>query len=161
MRKARGPYLERNERKRIEYQDGLPVIEPEGEEDAVFRDIAEHRAAAAHYERCLTAEDAESVSDAALEHLQQSTSYAFQHLMLRATCLILRRPTTRRGLIHQARYLAAQMTDWAGCNSGGPYLPDRIGHDEKPWPLAFLQSLAGGLRKMAGEFDADRKEVRP
>jgi hypothetical protein len=31
--------------------------------------------------------------------------------------------------------------------------------DERPWPMAFLQSLATGLRKMAGEFEApSRKE---
>jgi hypothetical protein len=30
-------------------------------------------------------------------------------------------------------------------------LPDVIG--EQPWPMAFLQSLAAGLRKMAGELD--------
>jgi hypothetical protein len=31
-------------------------------------------------------------------------------------------------------------------------LPDEI--DSKPWPLAFLQSLAAGLRNMAGDLDA-------
>jgi hypothetical protein len=32
---------------------------------------------------------------------------------------MLCRPTTRRGLIHQARYLASQFNDPAACNSGG------------------------------------------
>jgi hypothetical protein len=41
-RKYRGPY---KERKPIEYQDGLPVIDPAGEEDLIFRHIADHRAA--------------------------------------------------------------------------------------------------------------------
>jgi hypothetical protein len=61
------------------------------------------------------------------------------------------RPTTRRGLIHQARYLASQFNDLVGCKQGCAYLPDDIG--EKPWPLVFLQSLAAGLRKMAGELE--------
>jgi hypothetical protein len=32
-RKARGPY---SDRKRIEYQDGLPIIDPAGEADEIF-----------------------------------------------------------------------------------------------------------------------------
>jgi hypothetical protein len=35
------------------------------------------------------------------------------------------------------------------------YLPDNIG--ERPWPMALLQSLAAGLRKMAGELDSSDK----
>jgi hypothetical protein len=75
-------------------------------------------------------------------------------MMMWARTVIVDKPSTRRGLIHQARYLAAQFTDPEGCASGGWALPDAIGvgEDEKPWPLVFLRSLATGLRKMAGEF---------
>jgi hypothetical protein len=38
------------------------------------------------------------------------------------------------------------------------YLPDDIG--ERPWPMAFLQSLAAGLRKMAGELAPQDGENR-
>lgn len=128
----------------------------------IFRCIADHRAAAAHYERCVTAEcDTEGKASAeAFAHLQRNTRSAFGEMMLFANCLIIDQPTTRRGLIHKARYLAAQMTDTAGCASGGPYLPDHIGVDEKPWPLVFLNSLAAGLRKMAGELDPQDKGAR-
>lgn len=51
-RKARGPY---KERRLIEYQYGLPVIDPAGEEE-IFRYIAEHPAAIAHYDRCVDVE---------------------------------------------------------------------------------------------------------
>jgi hypothetical protein len=80
-------------------------------------------------------------------------------MMLFARALILCRPTTRRGLIHQARYLAPQFTDPDNCDSGGWSLPDKVG--DRPWPMAFLQGLAAGLRKRGGELDADGKEVRP
>jgi hypothetical protein len=73
--------------------------------------------------------------------------------------VILTRPITRRGLIHQARYLASQFNDVEACD-GSPclYLPDDIG--EKPWTQAFLQSLAAGLRKMGGELEPSDKERR-
>jgi hypothetical protein len=136
-RKKRGAY--QGERRQIEYQDGLPIIDPIGEADPIFHEIARHRDAAAHYERCVTIEgEAEGVvSDNEYFHLQRNTNNAFEDMMLFARALILRRPTTRRGLIHQARYLASQITDPDGCASGGPNLPDHIGVDEKPWPLAF------------------------
>jgi hypothetical protein len=51
-------------------------------------------------------------------------------MMLWVRCVILDRPTTRRGLIHQARYLASQFSETEGCASGGPHLPDKIG--ERP-----------------------------
>jgi hypothetical protein len=35
------------------YQNGLPVIDPAGEEDEIFRHIAMHRDAIAHYDRCV------------------------------------------------------------------------------------------------------------
>jgi hypothetical protein len=131
----------------------LPVIDPAGEEDKIFRHIAEHRAAAAHYDRCVTVEqEAEGkVSADEYSHLQRNTSNAFDEMMLWARCVVITRPTTRRGLIHQARYLASQFNDPVGCKGGCMYLPDDIG--ERPWPMAFLQSLAAGLRKMAGELD--------
>jgi hypothetical protein len=47
-RKARGPY--KLELRPIEYQDGLPVIDPAGEEDFIFRHIAAHRAAIGHHD---------------------------------------------------------------------------------------------------------------
>jgi hypothetical protein len=80
-------------------------------------------------------------------------------MMLFARCVILTRPTTRRGLIHQARHLVAQFNDVEACD-GSPclYLPDNI--DEQPWPMVFLQSLAAGLRKMAGELDPSDEEGR-
>ena len=37
------------EREPIEYQDGLPIIGPAGEQDKIFRHIAKHREAAAHW----------------------------------------------------------------------------------------------------------------
>jgi hypothetical protein len=149
-RKYRGPY---KERKPIEYQDGLPVIDPAGEEDLIFRHIADHRAAVTHYDRCVTVEqEAEGkVSDDEYSFLQHNTSNAFDEMMLFARCLILSRPTTRRGLIHQARYLVSQFNDLVDCQNGCMYLPDAI--DEQPWPMAFLQSLGAGLRKMGGELD--------
>jgi hypothetical protein len=57
----------------------------------------------------------------------------------------------RRGIVFQARYLASQFNDLEGCKGGCMYLPDDI--RERPWPMVFLQSLAAGLRKMAGELD--------
>jgi hypothetical protein len=41
-RKERAPYKERQP---IEYQDGLPIIDPAGEGDEIFRHIQEHREA--------------------------------------------------------------------------------------------------------------------
>ena len=126
----------------MEYQNGLPVIDPSGEEDDIFRCIAEHRAAAAHYDRCVDVE-AEAESKISVEghsYLQRNTRNALDETMLFARCVILCRPTTRRGLIHQARYLASQFNDPTGCTSGGCYLPDEIGG--KPWSQVFLQNLA-------------------
>jgi hypothetical protein len=138
----------------------LPVIDPAGEEDKIFRHIAEHRAAAAHYDRCVTVEqEAEGkVSADEYSHLQRNTSNAFDEMMLWARCVVITRPTTRRGLIHQARYLASQFNDLEGCGQGCMYLPDKIG--DRPWPMAFLQGLAAGLRKMAGELDPQDAEDR-
>jgi len=63
------------ERRLIEYQDGLPVIDPAGEEDPIFHEIARHRAAITHYDRCLTVEqEAEgNVSDNEYSYLQHNT----------------------------------------------------------------------------------------
>ena len=52
-RKERGPY---KQQARKEYQDGLPVIDPAGEEGQISRYIAEHRAAVTHCDRCVTVE---------------------------------------------------------------------------------------------------------
>jgi hypothetical protein len=155
-RKRRGPY---KEHRSIEYQDGLPIIDPAGEED-IFRHIAEHRAAITHYDHCITVEqEAEGkVSDNEYSFLQYNTKNAFDNMMLFARCLILCRPTTRRGLIHQVRYLISQFNDLEGCKGGGMYLPDDIG--ERPWPMAFLQSLAAGLRKTAAELDVPKQGVQ-
>jgi hypothetical protein len=152
-RKPRGPYKDR--------KNGLPIIDPEGEEDKIFRYIAKHRAAAIHYDRCVDIEcEAEGkVSDDEFFYLQHNTRLAYDELMLWARCVVIDRPTTRRGLIHQARYLASQFDDLDGGNKGGcTYLPEAIG--ERPWPMAFLQSLAKGLRKMAGEIDPQDEGVR-
>jgi hypothetical protein len=150
-RKKARPYKDREP---IEYQDGLPIIDPEGEADKIFLRIAKHREAAEHFDRCVDiVNDAEGkVSEAEYSHLQNNASNAGELMMLHARGLILCRPTTRRGLIHQVRYLAAQFTDPGACASGGWALPDTIGEDETPWQLVFLRSLAAGLRKMAGEF---------
>jgi hypothetical protein len=150
-KKARVPYKDREP---IEYQDGLPIIDPADEADPIFSKIAKHREAAAHFDRCVDiVNDAEGkVSEAEYSHLQNNASNAGELMMLHARGLILCRPTTRRGLIHQARYLASQFTDPEGCASGGWALPDTIGEDETPWQLVFLRSLAAGRRKMAGEF---------
>jgi hypothetical protein len=91
------------------------------------------------------------VSDDEYSYLQRNTSIAWDQMMMFSRCVILCRPTTRRGLIHQVRYLVSQFNDLVGCQQGCMYLPDNIG--EQPWPMAFLQSLAAGLRKMAGELD--------
>jgi hypothetical protein len=96
------------------------------------------------------------VSDDEYFYLQHNTKNAFSNMMLFSRCVILTRPTTRRGLIHQVRYLASQFNDLAGCKQGCMYLRDDIG--EKPWPMAFLQSLAAGLRKMGGELDPATRE---
>jgi hypothetical protein len=148
-RKRRSPY---KERKPIEWQNGLPVIDPGGEEDRIFHCIAKHREAVAHFDRCVTIEnDAEgNVSADEFFYLQHNTKNAFDTMMLWARAVICDCPTTRRGLIHQARYLASQFNDSEGCAGGCTYLPDTMG--EKPWPLTFLRSLAKGLRKMADEF---------
>ncbi len=80
-RKERGPY---RDHKRIEYQDGLPIIDPVGEADPIFDEIARHREAAAHYDRCVTIErEAEGVvSDNEYFHLQRNTKNAFEDMML-------------------------------------------------------------------------------
>ena len=92
-----------------------------------------------------------------LHHLRYSSSGAFEKMMLLARGVILCRPATRRGLIYQARYLAAQFSEHVGWDEGACttiYLPDRI--MDRPWVAAFLRSLAAGLRKMGGEFDGQR-----
>jgi len=58
-------------------------------------------------------------------------------------------------LIHRARQLVSQFND---CEGGCMYLPNEIG--ERPWPMAFLQHLAAGLRKMAGEFEVSEMKRR-
>jgi len=138
----------------------LPVIDPVGEEDHIFYHIADHRAAVAHYDRCVDVEqEAEGkVSDDEYSYLKRNTSIAFDQMMMFARCVILVRPTTRRGLIHQARYLVSQFNDLEGCKQGCMYLPDDIG--ERPWPMAFLQSLAAGLRKMGRGLDAPKEGSR-
>src|ERR1700737_2209331 len=80
-RKRRGSC---KERRPIEYQDGLPVIDPAGAEDPIFRSIAKHRAAVTHYERCLDIEqDAEGkASTDEYSHLQHNTKNAFDEMML-------------------------------------------------------------------------------
>lgn len=150
--KRRGPYKHQRER---EYQNGLPVIDPEGEADDIFRCIAKHREAIAHYDRCVSIEnDAEgNVSATEFFYLQHNTKLAFDTMMTWARSVICVCPTTRRGLIHQARYLASQFSEHVGWDEGACdhiYLPDKIG--DRPWFAAFLRSLATGLRKMAGEF---------
>jgi hypothetical protein len=149
--KRRGAYL--GERRQIEYHDGLPVIDPTSEEDRIFRCIADHREAATHYDRCVDVEqEAEGKASAdEYSYLQHNTKNAFDEMVRFARCLILGRPTTRRGLIHQVRYLVSQFNDLVGCQGGCMYLPDLI--DEQPWAMAFLRSLAAGLRKMGGELD--------
>jgi hypothetical protein len=54
-RKRRGPYKVRQE---FEYQDVLVVIDPAGETDPIFQDIAKHRAAIVHYDHCVDVESA-------------------------------------------------------------------------------------------------------
>ncbi|SIO31181.1 hypothetical protein SAMN05443247_03823 [Bradyrhizobium erythrophlei] len=104
----------------------------------------------------MTAENAEDkVSTDAFAHLQRNSRNAFDEMMLFARAVILCRPITRRGLIHQARYLVSQFNDPDGCASGGWSLPDKVG--DRPWPMAFLQNLAAGLRKMAAELDAPKQ----
>ena len=121
-RKMRGPY---KDRRPIEYQDGLPIIDPAGEEDKIFGAIAEHRAAAAHFDRCVDIEgEAEGkASTNEYSHLQHNTKNAFDEMMLWARAVILTRPTTRRGLIHQVRYLVSQYArtvTHSGLSRSGP-----------------------------------------
>jgi hypothetical protein len=99
------------------------------------------------------------VSANEFSHLQQNSRNAFEQLMLFARCIIIHRPTTRRGLIHQARYLAAQFSKHVGWDDGAcslMYSPDEI--NGRPWMEAFQRSLAAGLRKMAGELDCAEAE---
>jgi len=141
------------ERRQTEYQDGLPVIDPAGEEDFIFRHIAAHRRAIDHYDRCVTIEsDSEGkVSASEYAFIQHNSRNAFDEMICHAKGIILCKPTTRRSLIHQARYLAAQFSEHEGACQN-IYLPDKIG--DRPWVAAFLQTLSAGLRKMAGELDA-------
>ena len=71
--------------------------------------------------------DAEGkVSANEYSYLQRNTRNAFDELMLFARCVILTRPTARRGLIRQARYLAAQFSEHVGWDEGACqniYLP--------------------------------------
>jgi hypothetical protein len=135
------------QREPIEYQDGLP-IDPAGEMDKIFHDIAKHREAAAHFDHCVNIQsDAEGkVSDDEFFYIRHNTSNACDMMMMCGRAVINCRPSTRRGLIHQARYLAAQFDQNGEC----VHLPETM--NEQPWPHAFLRALAGGLRKMAGEF---------
>jgi hypothetical protein len=96
------------------------------------------------------------VSADEFSHLQRNTRNAWDEMMLFARCVILCRPTTRRGLIHLVRYLVSQFNDLEGCQGSCNYFPDEIG--ERPWPMAFL--LAAGLRKMAGELDPQKEGSR-
>jgi hypothetical protein len=130
-KKERGAY-NYLDRKRIEYQDGLPVIDPAGEEDPIFHHIAAHRRAIDHYDRCITVQcEAEGkVSDSEYTFLEHSTGNAFGEMICHAKGIILCKPTTRRGLIHQARYLAAQFIEHVGWDEGAcqsMYLPGKIG----------------------------------
>ncbi|MEH2570077.1 hypothetical protein V1289_009704 [Bradyrhizobium sp. AZCC 2289] len=111
-RKVRAPYKERQP---IEYQDGLPIIDRTGEQDEIFRFIAQHREAAAHYDRCVTVEqEAEGkVSDSEFFYLKNNTSNAFEQMMLFARCVILQRPTTRRGRWRSCRALPQGCGRWA------------------------------------------------
>jgi hypothetical protein len=79
-RKKRGPY--KLERRQIEYQDGLPVIDPAGEEDFIFRHIAAHRAAIDHYDRCVTIESEaeDNVSASEYAFIQHNTSNAYDKI---------------------------------------------------------------------------------
>jgi len=156
--KRRGPY-----KGTAFHSDGLPVIDPAGEKDQIFRYIAEHRAAITHYDQCVTAEnDAEGEASAnEFLYLQHNTKNAFDRLMLWARCVIVHRPTTRRGLIHQARYLGAQYSKHVGWDEGGCqtiYLPEQI--NDRPWVASFLRSLSSGLRKMSEEFPDPPKRKR-
>jgi hypothetical protein len=113
-RKKRAPYKDRA--RTAWHTDGLPIIDPAGEDDEIFRHIHEHRAAIDHYDRCVTLENEAEGTVSASEYafLQHKTRNVYEELMLHARCVILCRPTTRRGLIHQTRYLAAQFSMSAG-----------------------------------------------
>lgn len=134
------------------YRDGLPVVDPEGKADPVFRHIAEHRAAIKHYDHCVATEP--DNSDEA--HL------AYKQMERCAKALIVCRPTTRRGLIHQAQYLAVQFSPHVGWDEGAHdliYLPNEIGN--RPWVAAFLRGLSASLRKMGAEFDIKTGKAVP
>ena len=81
------------------------------------------------------------VSAAEFSHLENNSRNAFENMMLFARGVILARPSTHRGLIHQARYLAAQFNDPIASASGCTYLPDKIG--EQPWPQTYLPQPRG------------------
>ncbi|MEK9281177.1 hypothetical protein MTR72_16405 [Bradyrhizobium sp. ISRA442] len=119
--------------------------------DHAYLRIAEHREAAAIYDRCVYAEnEAEGkVSDEEFARLHRATARAFDEMMFAARCLIIDAPTTRTGLMRWTQYLRKVRIDWAGCDSGSPYLPDRI--NGKPWVDTFLRGLATQLRKMGAE----------
>jgi hypothetical protein len=92
------------------------------------------------------------------KRLQAASSAAYQDMMLFGKCLAIVIARTRRGLIHQANYLAAQFNDLEGCENGCMYMPERI--NGRPWPEVFLRRLACRLRRMGPELEPAKRSTR-
>ncbi len=139
---------------------GLPMVTPQPGEDRVFHEIERHRAAVAAYNQAVethyAAED--KVSEEEYEGLEAASSAACEKMMLFGKCVAIVTATTRRGLIHQANYLAAQFNGLEGCENGCMYMPERI--NGKPWPEVFMKGLAKQLRRMGPELEPERKPKR-
>jgi hypothetical protein len=141
------------------YSGNSISLPPQGGDRAIFR-IAEHRAAVAAYDRCVDDEcDAEGkIHDEDFARLEAATKQAFDQMMFAARCLIIDVPTTRTGLIRWTTYLRKLLIDGNACDSGSPYLPNKI--NGKPWVDTLLAALSSRLRKMGDEFPADKRSRR-
>ncbi|MEH2485409.1 hypothetical protein [Bradyrhizobium sp. AZCC 2230] len=137
---------------------GVPLRMPAQGGDDVYIRIAEHREAAAIFDRCVDAEnDAEGkVTREEFARLHRATARACDEMMFAARCLILSVPTTRTGLARWTTYLRKLLIDWDGCTYGSPYLPEKI--NGKPWIDRFLLALTMRLRKMGDEFPTEKRK---
>jgi len=126
----------------------------------IYRCIERHRAAVDAYNQAVETHCAAEgkVSVREYEALQATSSAAFQDMMLFGRVLAIQTAKTRRGLIHQANYLAAQFNDLEGCENGCIYMPERI--NGRPWPEVFLRRLARQLRRMGPELEPAKRSTR-
>jgi len=140
----------------------LTLIDPAGELDPIFFEITRHRAAAAHHDRCVDVhQEAEGkVSADEFSHLQRNTRIAWDEMMLFARCVISL-PADHPPRLDPSGALPfsfAVSTIWRAARAVACISPTRLASG--PWAMAFLQSLAAGLRKMAGELDPQNEGAR-